>query len=47
MVISSISNPRTFAGSYNKQVEKEVLNSLGKGVKALSNYHKVEKLWFN
>lgn len=41
MIISSVSNQRTFKGSYNKQVEKEVLNSLGNGVKALSKYHKL------
>lgn len=38
MKISSFANQRTFSGSYNKQIEKEVLNSLGKGVKALSKY---------
>ena len=39
MIISSTSNKTTFTGSYNIQLEKEVLNSMGKGVRALSKYH--------
>lgn len=37
MKISSIQGNKSFKG-HNKQIEKEVLNSLGNGVKALSKY---------
>ena len=37
MKVSSVKGKQPFKG-YNKQLEKEVLNSLGGGVRALSKY---------